>query len=111
MSNVGVSWCSGTGSDALSSERWRGSSRRTRFFDGSGTDYAEMDTRPAATMPTGDARRDSWSGPADGDRESELGYTRIQGALKDVGHRVARSTIASILKAEGIPPSRERPSS
>jgi len=37
------------------------------------------------------------------------GYTRIQGALKNVGHRVARSTIASILKAEGIPPSRERP--
>lgn len=32
------------------------------------------------------------------------GYTRIQGALKNVGHRVARSTIASILKAEGIPP-------
>jgi len=39
------------------------------------------------------------------------GYTRIQGALKNVGHRVARSTIASILKAEGIPPSREPPSS
>jgi transposase InsO family protein len=37
------------------------------------------------------------------------GYTRIQGALKNVGHRVARSTIASILKAAGIPPSRERP--
>ncbi len=37
------------------------------------------------------------------------GYTRIQGALKNVGHRVARSTIASILKDEGIPPSRERP--
>jgi hypothetical protein len=37
------------------------------------------------------------------------GYTRIQGALKNVGHRVARSTIASILKAEGIPPSGERP--
>jgi hypothetical protein len=37
------------------------------------------------------------------------GYTRIQGALKNLGHRVARSTIASILKAEGIPPSRERP--
>ena len=37
------------------------------------------------------------------------GYTRIQGALKNVGHRVARSTIASILNAEGIPPSRERP--
>lgn len=37
------------------------------------------------------------------------GYTRIQGALKNVGHRVARSAIASILKAEGIPPSGERP--
>ena len=36
------------------------------------------------------------------------GYTRIQGALKNVGHRVARSTIANILKAEGIPPSGER---
>ena len=37
------------------------------------------------------------------------GYTRIQGALKNVGHRVARSTIASIPKAEGIPPRGERP--
>ena len=37
------------------------------------------------------------------------GYTRIQGALKNVGHLVARSTIAAILKAEGIPPSGERP--
>ena len=37
------------------------------------------------------------------------GYTRIQGALKNLGHRVARSTIASVLKVEGIPPSRERP--
>ena len=36
------------------------------------------------------------------------GYTRIQGALKNVGHRVARSTIAEILKANGIPPSGER---
>jgi putative transposase len=30
------------------------------------------------------------------------GYTRIQGALKNVGHRVARSTIAKILKEQGI---------
>jgi transposase InsO family protein len=37
------------------------------------------------------------------------GYTRIQGALKNLGHRVARSTIAKILKDQGIPPSRERP--
>jgi putative transposase len=32
------------------------------------------------------------------------GYTRIQGALKNVGHRVGRSTIARILKAVGVPP-------
>jgi hypothetical protein len=37
------------------------------------------------------------------------GYTRIQGALKNLGHRAARSTIAKILKEQGIPPSRERP--
>jgi transposase InsO family protein len=39
------------------------------------------------------------------------GYTRIQGALKNLGHRVARSTIAAILKQQGIPPSDERPTS
>jgi putative transposase len=37
------------------------------------------------------------------------GYTRIQGALKSLGHRVARSTVAKILREHGIPPSRERP--
>jgi len=36
------------------------------------------------------------------------GYTRIQGALKNLGHQVGRSTIARILKTAGIPPSRER---
>ena len=39
------------------------------------------------------------------------GYTRIRGALKNVGHRVGRSTIARILKAQGIPPAPERPTS
>jgi transposase InsO family protein len=39
------------------------------------------------------------------------GYTRIQGALKNVGHRVARSTIARTLKARGLPPVPERPTS
>jgi putative transposase len=39
------------------------------------------------------------------------GYTRIQGALKNLGHRVARSTIATILKQQGIPPRDERSTS
>jgi transposase len=39
------------------------------------------------------------------------GYTRIVGALKNVGHRVSRSTISRILKAHGIPPVPERPTS
>ena len=39
------------------------------------------------------------------------GYTRIQGALKNLGHRVGRSTIARILHAHGLPPVPERPTS
>ncbi len=39
------------------------------------------------------------------------GYTRIRGALKNVGHRVSRSSVARILKAHGIPPVPERPTS
>jgi len=39
------------------------------------------------------------------------GYTRIQGALKKLGHRVGRSSIARILKAAGVPPVPERPTS
>jgi transposase InsO family protein len=39
------------------------------------------------------------------------GYTRIQGALQNVGHRVGRSTIARTLKAAGVPPVPERPTS
>jgi len=33
------------------------------------------------------------------------GYTRIQGALANLGHAVGRGTVANILKAAGIEPS------
>ncbi len=36
------------------------------------------------------------------------GYTRIQGALKNLGHRVGRTTIANVLKRNGIDPAPER---
>jgi transposase InsO family protein len=39
------------------------------------------------------------------------GYTRIQGALKNLGHRIARSTVATILTEQGIPPSGGRSTS
>ena len=42
---------------------------------------------------------------------SSWGYSRIQGALKHVGHTVARSTIAKTLKEHGIKPAPDRPSS
>src|SRR5688500_5840199 len=39
------------------------------------------------------------------------GYTRLQRAIKNLGHRVGRSTIARILRTAGIPPVPERPTS
>jgi len=36
------------------------------------------------------------------------GYTRIQGALSNLGHQVARSTVANVLKEQGIDPATER---
>ncbi len=39
------------------------------------------------------------------------GYCRIQGELKDVGHQVASTTIATVLKENGIKPAPDRPSS
>jgi len=39
------------------------------------------------------------------------GYARIQGAFQRLGHQVARSTIAKVLKEHGIGPSPDRPMS
>jgi putative transposase len=39
------------------------------------------------------------------------GYSRISGALRNLDYRVARSTVAKVLKDRGIPPAPERPSS
>jgi putative transposase len=39
------------------------------------------------------------------------GYSRIKGELKGVGHTVARTTVSNVLKANGIKPAPERPSS
>ena len=39
------------------------------------------------------------------------GYCRIKGQLKSLGHGVARSTIAKVLKENGIKPAPDRPSS
>src|SRR4029077_11749606 len=36
------------------------------------------------------------------------GYTRIQGALGNLGHEVGRGTMANVLKREGIEPAPER---
>ena len=36
------------------------------------------------------------------------GYTRIQGALANLGHKVGRGTVANVLKANGIEPAPER---
>ena len=38
----------------------------------------------------------------------DWGYTRIQGALSNLGHQVGRSTIVKILKEQGIEPAPER---
>jgi putative transposase len=45
------------------------------------------------------------------DENPTWGYTRIQGALTNVGHCVGRSTIARILKTHGVSPVPARPTS
>ena len=42
------------------------------------------------------------------EENGDWGYGRIQGALSNLGHEVARSTIAGILQRHGIEPATER---
>jgi len=42
---------------------------------------------------------------------STWGYCRIQGELKDLGHKVGSTTVANVLKENGIRPAPDRPSS
>ena len=42
-------------------------------------------------------------------KENRWGYLRIVGEIKKLGHQVARSTVRRILKANGIAPAPERP--
>jgi len=70
---------------------------------------AEVNVLQRPWSPHRVAGAHSYARGADGDRESDWGYTRLQGALKNVGHQVGRSTIARMLKAAGIPPGRQRP--
>src|SRR5258707_2658769 len=42
------------------------------------------------------------------DENRDWGYRRIQGALSNLGHEIARSTIAEILERHGIEPAPER---
>jgi putative transposase len=64
-----------------------------------------------AAGPSRDHAGDLVAHCADGHGESGWGYTRLQGALKNLGHSVARSTVAKVVKANGIPPASDRPTS
>ena len=75
----------------LVAEKWTYSGRRPRR-GGVVAEIRQLVVRMAGENPT-------W------------GYTRIQGALKNLGHQVGRSTIARILQANGLPPAPNRPTS
>ena len=73
----------------LVAQKWTFTHRRGPGRPGIMRDISELIVRMAQDNP-------SW------------GYTRIQGALDNLSHKVGRGTIANVLKCNGIEPSPER---
>jgi hypothetical protein len=82
----------------------RRSSHRTRFCDGTGSWWLGNGRTPRQRQGRPGVQKAIRRLVTRMTENPQWGYTRIQGALKNVAHRVARSTIASILRAEGLPP-------
>jgi len=73
----------------LVAEKWNFSKRRSPGRPGVMREIAELIVRMAQDNP-------AW------------GYTRIQGALANLDHKVGRGTVANVLKINGIEPAPER---
>ncbi len=73
----------------LVAEKWNFSKRRSPGRPGIMREISELIVRMAQENP-------GW------------GYTRIQGALANLNHKVGRGTVANVLKANGIEPAPER---
>jgi len=73
----------------LIARKYDGSARRAPGRPPTATDLESLVTRMA-------------------EENKDWGYRRIQGALSNLGHELARSTIADILKRHGIEPAPER---
>src|SRR5215510_12626059 len=70
----------------------------------------KADVRAKAPGPSRNHEEDLGAHPPNG-YDPSWGYSRIQGALRNLDHRVARSTVAKVLRDNGIPPAPCRPSS
>ena len=76
-----------------------------------GAHRAQVDLRKDRNTPSRCPRRNPPIGRSNGEENPTWGYTRILGALKNLGHHVGRSTSARILRTQGISPVPERPTS
>ena len=111
MTNDVGSRCAGTGWDAELSATEPRSSARTRSCGGIGSWSRGSGPRRGLVRRAGVLAEIRRLVVRMAEENSTWGYTRIQGALKNLGHRVGRSTIARTLKAHGIPRVPERPTS